>query len=142
MPTDPLLESPDLRHADNRLLETLQRRRDEATDRAPYHPGHRVDAATALVEQAKGALMLRYGVDSYQALALLVRWARVTHTPVTTIAHLLLRGICEGNPQAEVRHRTLIRWLEAQLRDGHPDLAPPTTTPVRPRRTHETPPSR
>lgn len=130
MPTDPLVVSHDFRHADNRLLESLQRRRDGAADRAS-DPGARTDATSALVEQAKGALMMRYGVDSYQALALLVRWAHITHAPVPTIAHALLRGICEGNPQIEVRHRPLIRWLEAQLRDGNPDPAQPT--PVWPR---------
>ena len=47
--------------------------------------------------------MLRYGINSYQAFAVLVRWSRVTRTPVHTIAHALLHGVCEGNPQAETR---------------------------------------
>jgi ANTAR domain len=109
MPTDPLLITHDAR----READLLQR--------------------TALIEQAKGALMLRYGVDSHQAFAVLVRWARVTRAPVRTIAHALLHGICEGSSQTEVRQRPLIRWLEAQLRAGDPDLAPLPPTPVRPR---------
>lgn len=90
----------------------------------PFAPGLRaVDAGCAIVEQARGALMLHYGIDSYQALAVLVRWARVTRTSLRTIAHTFLHGICEGNPQTENRQRPLIRWLEDQLRLGDPELA-------------------
>ncbi len=124
MTTDPLLISHDVLRAENRQLEALQRGRDQALPRATSVPGPRA-SASALIEQAKGALMLRYGIDSYQALALLVRWARVSHTPVPSIAHTLLHGICEGNPQTEVRHRALVRWLEAQLRDADPELEQP-----------------
>ena len=89
------------------------------------------DANPVLIEQAKGALMLHYGVDSHQAFAVLLGWARTSGTPVTTIAHTLLRGICEGNPQTEVRQRALMRWLEAQLRVGDPGEAQLRTTPPR-----------
>jgi hypothetical protein len=124
--TDPLLISLDSRRTANRQLEALQRTRDGAGAPEPCMPGLRaVDAHTALIEQAKGALMLRYGVDSCQALAVLVRWARMTGTPVRTIAHTLLHGICEGNAQTEARQRPLVRWLEAQLRTGDPDVAQP-----------------
>ena len=82
-----------------------------------------IDANPALLDQAKGALMLHFGVDSYQAFATLVNWAQLSGTPVPTIAHTLMRGICEGNPQTELRHRKLMRWLEAQLRNGDPDHA-------------------
>jgi hypothetical protein len=100
----------------------------------PPFPGRRANGSDAvLIEQAKGALMLCYGVDSYQAFAVLVRWARVTREPVRTVAHALLHGICEGSSQTEVRQRPLIRWLEAQLRDGDPDLAPLRVRPGWPR---------
>lgn len=87
------------------------------------------DANPVLIEQAKGALMLHYGVDSHQAFAVLLGWARSSGTPVTTIAHTLLRGICEGSPQTEVRQRALMRWLEAQLRAGDPGHAQLRTDP-------------
>ena len=117
MHADPLPLTPDARRAANRLLEALQRGRDGAAAPDQCVPGSRAtDARTALIEQAKGALMLRYGIDSHQAFAVLVRWAQATHTPVRTVAHTLLHGICEGNPQTEVRQRALTRWLEAQLR--------------------------
>jgi hypothetical protein len=51
----------------------------------------------------------------------LIGWARTSHTPVATIAQTLLRGICEGNPQTDIRQRALVRWLELQLRDSDPD---------------------
>ena len=103
----PLL-TPDARRAANRQLDAAA----DACDLEPYE----VDVRPTLVEQAKGALMLHYGIDSHQALAVLVGWARTSHTPVTHIAHTLLRGICEGNPQTEVRQPALLRWLEEQLR--------------------------
>lgn len=123
MATDPRLLTPDGRRAANPLLDVLQRERvaegAAGTDGSlPAFCG--VDASPALIEQAKGALMLHYGVDSHQAFAVLVGWARRSRTPVTTIAHTLLRGICEGGPQTEVRQRPLLRWLEAQLRDSDP----------------------
>lgn len=117
----PTLES---QPADDRLLDALRRGREDAAAPESSVPGRRaVEANIALIEQSKGALMLRYGVDSHQAFAVLVRWARVTRTPLHTIAHALLHGICEGNPQTQFQQRPLIGWLEVQLRDGDPDLA-------------------
>jgi hypothetical protein len=126
MATDPRLLTTDARSTANRLLDALQRERiaDVAAATEPSDLGlFEIDAHTALIEQAKGALMLHYGIDSHQAFAVLVGWAQTTRTPVRTIAHTLLRGICEGNPQTEVRQRPLMRWLEAQLRDGDPGHA-------------------
>ena len=74
--------------------------------------------------------MLRYGIDSHQAFAVLLGWARTTRTPVVVIAHTLLRGICEGNPETEMRQRSLVRWLEDQLRNGDPGLGRPAQPPV------------
>ena len=132
MPAKQLPSTGDARHASDRLLEALQRSRDADSAAAPERvvPGLReIDVNPAIIEQAKGALMLRYGINSYQALSVLVRWSRVTRTPVDTIAHTLLHGICEGNPQTETRQRPLIRWLEDRLRYGDPDLAGPPMAP-------------
>lgn len=108
MSTDSPLLTPGARRAANRQL-------DAAADACELEP-YEVDLRPTLVEQAKGALMLHYGIDSHQALAVLVGWARTSHTPVSHVAHTLLRGICEGNPQIEVRQPALLRWLEQQLR--------------------------
>lgn len=133
MPTSPLLLTPDERRTANRLLDVLQRERvaDGAAVTQPsiLGPGG-IDAHSVLIERARGALMLHYGIDSHQAVAVLIGWARTSRTPVSTIARALLRGICEGDPQTEVRQRALVRWLEAQLRDSDPDPVPRRTAPV------------
>ncbi|ANH36668.1 ANTAR domain protein [Nocardioides dokdonensis FR1436] len=134
--------TPDARRSANRLLDVLQRERaaDGAagTDRS-LPASCEINASPALIEQAKGALMLFYGIDSHQAFAVLVGWARMSRTPVPTVAHTFLRGVCEGNPQTAVRQRALLRWLEAQLRDGDPDHARVPSAPTRLRPAHETP---
>lgn len=130
MPTE---LTPEARRTANRLLDVLQRRPVTAGATAPDPPipGPRgADVGAALVERAKGAVMLHYGVDSHQASAVLLGWARMSHTSVPTIAHTLLRGICEGNPQTELRQRALTRWLETQLRDGDLERAQLPTAPV------------
>lgn len=132
MPTDHRLNTPDARRTANRLLDELQRERvasgAAATDPSVLGPCES-EAKPALIEQAKGALMLHYGVDSHQAFAVLVGWARISHNPVATIAHTLMRGICEGNPQTEVRRPDLMRWLEAQLRMAPAGCEPAPETP-------------
>lgn len=142
MPTDPRLITPAARRTANLLLDVLQRGRaaDGAAVTAPSVLGPcDVAANPALIEQAKGALMLHYGIDSHQALAVLIGWARTSRTPVPTIAHTLLRGICEGNPQTEARHQALMRWLEAQLRAGDPGHPRLRTATARGGQAHETP---
>lgn len=119
--------------ASENLLQALRRRRTadrSAAARSPS-PGLRlIDANRGVVEQAKGALMLRFGIDSHQAFAVLVRWSRVTRTSVPTLSQTLLHGICEGNPETEIRQRSLVRWLEDQLRNGDLDLDRPAPPPA------------
>jgi hypothetical protein len=126
--------TPDAPSTANRVVDELQReriaRRAADPDSFGLGPGE-LGVSPALIEQAKGALMLHFGVDSHQAFAVLLGWARTSHTPVAVIAHTLLRGICEGNPHTEVRQRALVRWLEAQLRDDVPDRAQPRAAPAR-----------
>lgn len=140
MPTAPRLLTPDARRTANLLLVQRERTADRAavTDPSVLRPSG-MDAQLALIERAKGALMLHYGIDSHQAFAVLVGWARTSHTPVATIARTLMLGICEGSPQTEVRQRALVRWLEAQLRDS--DLDPTRLRPAPPgdQPAHETP---
>lgn len=139
MPTDPRFVTPDARRTSNRLLDVLQRERiAAATDPSGFGPSE-IHAKLALIERAKGALMLHYGITSHQAFAVLVGWARISHTSLPTIAHTLLRGICEGDPQTAVRQRALMGWLEAQLRDREPvhALLGPAPAPSAP--AHETP---
>ena len=72
---------------------------------------------TAVVEQAKGVLMLRYGVGSFEALGTLVRWSRDVDVTVVQIARTLTEGVCQGRTPADEQARWLLRWLEQRLRE-------------------------
>ena len=113
---------------EDRLLASIGQWRDAASDEKSSHlvPALRaIESHRPVVEQAKGALAFRYGIDSHQAFALMVRWSRTVHAPVHVIAHTLIHGICEGDSQTERQQRPLMRWLEQQLRDNDPE---PTQT--------------
>jgi hypothetical protein len=129
MPVKQLLPPTDVRYSNSGLLDALQRWREVDTTAGPESsvPELRaIDAHRATVEQAKGALMLRYGMDTFQAFALIVRWSRLTHTPVHTLAEALVHGVGESNPPTENRHHALVHWLEDQLLHSDP---PTSTTP-------------
>lgn len=74
----------------------------------------------AVVEQAKGALMLRYGVSSGASLAALSRWADEARVTVPDVAHVLVTGICQGHVTPQ--NRVTVRWLEQRLREGITDV--------------------
>ena len=76
-----------------------------------------------MVEQAKGVLMLRYGVGSYESLATLVRWAHDVDVPVPQVARTLVQGVCQGRPLVDDNARWLVRWLEQRLREDIADHA-------------------
>ena len=106
---------------EDRLLASIGQWRDATLDEKSSHlvPALRaIESHRPVVEQAKGALAFRYGIDSHQAFAMMVRWSRTVHAPVHVIAHTLIHGICEGDPQMERQQRPLMRWLEEQLRDN------------------------
>ena len=76
-------------------------------------------AGQDVVNQAKGAVMLRYGVGSPVALAVLVRWSRGVGSSLERSAQTLvsdLRGVSSSGPDAAA----LARWLDVEL-DGAPD---------------------
>jgi ANTAR domain len=69
----------------------------------------------ALVEQAKGVLIFRYGVDGDAAHGLLSRWADETGFTVEDVAHALVFAICQG-VQVGPSDTRLARWIEERLR--------------------------
>lgn len=73
------------------------------------------ESDSAVVEQAKGALMLRYGIGSRESLAVLERWALEAGSPVHAVADALVNGICLGRVSRETDG--MVRWLEQRLRD-------------------------
>lgn len=71
----------------------------------------------AVVEQAKGVLMLRYGIGSYEALAVLGRWAQESGFSRPDVARAITHGVCQGHSGHAPHERGLVRWLEQRLRD-------------------------
>lgn len=70
-----------------------------------------------LLEQAKGALMFRYGVSSYEALGVLLRWSRETGASVTELSRALTHGVCQGRRPHAGGTPWLVRWVEQSLRN-------------------------
>lgn len=75
------------------------------------HSAHRVTK----IEQAKGVMMLLYGVNSHTAYAVLLRWSRRSGADIDRLAHVLLHAICQNDPLTEVREAQLVRWMRTQL---------------------------
>jgi len=71
----------------------------------------------AVVEQAKGVLMLRYGIGSYEAFAVLGRWAQESGFSIPDVARAITHGVCQGHSGHAPHERGLVRWLEQRLRD-------------------------
>lgn len=85
------------------------------------------EQVTAVVEQAKGVLMLRYGVSSYEALAALAQWSRMAQVPLTELSRALVTGVCQGHLASG--EGGLVRWLEHQLRRDLPQTTGDRTEP-------------
>lgn len=106
---------------------TVPRQRGPAPTPLEREPGpHHVsdDPESAVVEQAKGVLMLRYGVGSYEAFAVLVRWSHEAGVVLQESARALMEGVCKGRVAAAHVDPWLVRWLEQRLRTDVDDLVP------------------
>ena len=69
----------------------------------------------AVIEQAKGALMLRYGLDDDAAFAVLRRWSQDSNIKLHTVADTLVNTVCRDDPQPP-HDSELAGWLEQQVR--------------------------
>ena len=78
------------------------------------------ESDSCVVEQAKGALMLRYGIGAREALAVLDRWACEAGVAVDEVAEALVHGICLGRVDAETE--VVVRWLEQRMRGDISDV--------------------
>lgn len=74
----------------------------------------------AVIEQAKGVLMLRYGIGSYEALAVLERWSRDSGESLAGLARAITHGICQGRNDMGAADGSLVRWLEQRFRQDLP----------------------
>jgi len=70
----------------------------------------------AVIEQAKGALILRYGLDDAAAFAVLSRWSQNSNVKLHTIADTLINVVCRRTPDRP-GDRELAAWLEAQVHE-------------------------
>lgn len=78
----------------------------------------------SVVDQAKGALMLRYGIGQRESLAVLDRWAQESGASLPEVAGALVHGICLGRVTAGTE--VTVRWLEQRLRGEVGDVRVPT----------------
>lgn len=90
------------------------------------HPSSSDSAAVGgcervMLEQAKGVLVLRYGIGSYEALGVLARWSREAEVSLAMLACALVRGVCQGRLSRRDGFPWLVRWLEQRLREDVPD---------------------
>lgn len=79
------------------------------------------DDDTALVEQAKGVLIFRYGIDADAAHALMELWAAETGSTISAVAHAVVHEICQGERRGPTEP-PLVRWLEERLRQEFPGV--------------------
>lgn len=88
-----------------------------------HHVPHesRPMTSTALLEQAKGVLVFRYGVDADTALAVVELWADQRGVEPTTVAYALVHDISQGGASSHTDPDT-VRWLEEQLRKDCPEV--------------------
>lgn len=75
--------------------------------------------AAALIEQAAGVLIFRFGVDAATAKALMQLWAAEAGAHVDAVAHALVHDICQGDRSGPTDPH-LVRWLEDRLRHELP----------------------
>jgi hypothetical protein len=68
-----------------------------------------------VIEQAKGALMLRYGLDQDAAFAVLKRWSQDSNIKLHTIADTLVNSVCRDDPPPPA-NPDLAHWLGESVR--------------------------
>jgi hypothetical protein len=68
----------------------------------------------AVIEQAKGALILRYGLDDTAAFAVLKRWSQSSNTKLHTIAAAVVHAASDQDGCAPDRP-DLTDWLNDQI---------------------------
>lgn len=68
----------------------------------------------AVIEQAKGMLMLRYDLEADAAFAVLVRWSQTGNIKLHTLAQGLVAHLCQTDA-ACLADPALVQWLETCL---------------------------
>jgi hypothetical protein len=78
----------------------------------------------AVIEQAKGALILRYGLSEDAAFHVLRRWSQISNIKVSVIADTLVNVVCRDDPRSTPDDVELVGWLQQQVRDPVRSTAP------------------
>lgn len=78
----------------------------------------RAIANRALIEQAKGVLILLYRIDAEHAFDILRAWAAETNSPVLSVARSLVRT-ATGDRSADTWNRALRAHVESALATHH-----------------------
>lgn len=100
--------------------ETGESRQDEvAALRAENEQLRQAIRSRALIEQAKGALNLRYGLDDMAAFAVLRRWSQDSNVKLHTVAETLVNQVCRNGSIAGADH-ALAQRLHEQLHRSVP----------------------
>lgn len=94
-----------------------------------YHLQRALDSR-APIEQAKGVLMLRYGIDADHAFSMLVQWSNDTNTKLSALAEALTKVVGGGANLADPPLETA-RQLVEQLR-GPGASTTDTVAPIAP----------
>lgn len=90
---------------------------------------HDAMGSRAVIEQAKGMVMLRYGCSADAAFSALASWSQAANVKLRIVAAALVSAISSGEPVAGVDEE-LVRWLEQRLREGLPAAATQHTGPA------------
>ena len=101
------VRADDARDAERLAPAVLRRENQDLRDALSTQP---------VIDQAKGALMLRYHLDADSAFGLLVRWSQHANIKVRDLAQLLVDSIVTGDLGST--DGTLARELEQVLRHG------------------------
>lgn len=86
---------------------------------------HRAVRGRALVERAKGAVILHFRIDADEAFELLRRWARETGSTVPVVAETLVHAVCLGDDTRDWDQAVLDHLREALETPGPPAVPRP-----------------
>ncbi len=81
----------------------------------------RTIANRATIDQAKGALVLRFRITPEDAFARLRTWASATDSSVLTVAQALVHGVCLGETPPRL-NPAVVSYVAAAI--GEPPPAP------------------
>lgn len=102
----------------DRLVQSVQTVGEGATlpRRVLARRPRRIEQDHTTREHAKAVVMLRYGVNSHEALAMLAGWSRTAGVSVTTLVGALIDGTFQNDGLLD-DWSSLDEWLEERLND-------------------------